>query len=911
MVLATPRPLETRNSRLGETGKASTDGTTGATYLPNPEAAILGQQNSGGSSGGGDNPQRGNDETPSGENNDNGDNQNTGSSDGGGGLPPGGGPPAAGAAPDPDDFDPSELSEDQRTYFQALADSGIPEDVAMWIARNTIIGQDSVDHIADLFGSLQRYMDDPSEIVAKAALCVRGETSATLADFLEELVLFAGDCIFEGHSRQTMLASTFSIVDAVVSMPRRPSDNNSAVTYVITLARFLVVNGVAPDNAAGCIAAESMNGGTAEIISSTILRSGEQLGWDNLVPEEIVSKVRTAADYLEPYDVSNLSGAEYSRMSVIVRNIISDSLDVTPLELPSGDESNMLRRELFRRWQAVGQLFVLIDAQARAVNTLLVDIELSQSSYDYDGSAPQFRHSLKAMASFMITDQMRGFGLSSDEALELIDALLTSKRNMPGSEEIIGNSAAFIMNYPYRVRDNSAEVKADFRAAFDLITQYDILTGVDYLLGQVLSELRGNADYAALDADLLRSPERDAVMNYIISTDGRPRRLADVAVTMMATGLPADDAALHFDAGQKAQRASRWAQATPSNSELSSFNQALRLEDALGVLAEDDVSLINVMAAPLDAFMRQGFSADQSFRCLERILKSWNWDPLGQFLGPGFSTGSIDGELRFVQLFDEERAFLSVQDSVAQFPSDMIKRLADDGLDPETVAALLVGTSLQDPGVPFAQKHTISILQTAPGALTLPKLQELVPYLNESVRPAMFLIAVAGGFLEGEAQLAELELQLSSMDAETRWALNASSRNSMAIESALYQLYGIDDFPEVYLDLETAETTLITKNGGNFELQGIEDWRAARNFTARLVLDSDTDNYVEFSCNKTFHVQFPGQARTYLADMPQEGNYVGRMLPPGTSITMISLDGSLAPKTTVFRLPPIRRSSEE
>jgi hypothetical protein len=912
--LITPRMLGSRDARLGEmAGKSSSDFVNSATTSAlNPDTAIRGQQNSGGSSGGGDDKQgrddKGNEST--GGNQGAGDG-NTNDIGGGGDLPPRSGPPAAGAAPDPDDFDASEWPNDKWSYFETLADRGIPEDVAMFIARNTNIGHDSVDHIADLFESLQRYMDDPSEIVAKAALCVSGENSSVLADFLEELVLFAGDCIFDNHSRQATWAAALSIVDTIVSTPRAPSSNNSNVTNVLSLARIMVGNGVAPADAAACVGIPSMNGATAGFISSVLLQSETEHGWYDLSAGDITSKVRAASEYLEAYDVRNLRSADYIRVSGVVRNILSHFLTGPLLELPSGNDGNTLSRELFRRWQAVGQLFRLSDEQADEVNALLVDIELTQSSYDYDGSAPQFRHSLKAMASFMITEQVRGFGLSADDALELIDTLLTSKRNMQGPEEIIGNSAAFIMNYPYRVRDNAADVKADFRAAFDLIAQYDILTGVDYLLGQVLSELRGNADYAALDDDFLHSPERDAVMTYIMSTEGSPRRLADVAITMMATGLPADEAALHFDAGQKAQRASRWAQSTPNNRELSTFNQALRLEDALGVLAEDDVSLINAMAAPLDAFMRQGFSAEQSFRCLDRILKSWNWDPLGQFLGPGFSTGSIDGERQFVQQFDEERAILSVQNSLLQFPTAVVTRLANDGLEPADVAELIVGPGFENSIVPVAQKQTISILQAISGTLTLSKLQELVPYLNESQRPAMLLTAVAQAFLGGGEQLAELELQLSSKDAEMRWALNPGMRNSMAIETALCSLYAIDDFPEVYLDLETAETTLITKNRRNFDLQGIEDWRAARNFSARLVLDPYSDNYIEFSCNKTFHVQFPGQALTHPADMPREGLYERRMLPPGTAITLISLDGDLAPKTTAFKLPTITRRNEE
>jgi hypothetical protein len=913
--LITPRMLGPRDARPSETaGKSSSDfGNSGTTSALNTDTAIRGQQNSSGSSGGGDDKQgqddKGKDST--GGNQGAGDG-NTNDIGGGGDLPPRGGPPAAGAAPDPDDFDASEWPNDKWSYFEALADRGIPEDVAMFIARNTNIGQDSVDHIADLFASLQRYMDDPSGIVAKAALCVHEENSSVLADFLEELVLFAGDCIFDGHSRQSTLASALSIVDAIVSMPRPSSGNNTNVANVLTLARFIVVNGVAPADVAACVGIESMNGGTAGFIASVVLQSETELGWHSMVPEEIINKVSAAADYLAAYDVSNLNSAEYNRVRQIVRNIISGSLDVTPLELPSGDESNMLRSELFQRWQAVGQLFRLSDEQADAVNTLLVGIELSQTNYDYDGSAPQFRHSLKAMASFLITGQERGHGLSPDDTLELIDTLLTSKRDLPGCEEIICNSAAFIMNYPYRVRNNSAEVKADFRAAFELITRHDILAGVDYLLGQVLSELRGNPDYTALDEDLLHSPERDAVMTYIMSTEGAPRRLADVVVTMMATGLPADEAALHFDAGLKAQRASRWAQATPSNTELSAFNQALQLEDALGILADDDVSLINTMAAPLDEFMRQGFSANQSFSCLERVLKSWNWDPLVQFLGPEFSRGSAAGEPLFELLSNQDRAFLSMQDSLSQFPADFIRRLAGDGLDPEAVADLLVGPGSENSLVPVAQKHTISILQAISGTLTPSKLQELVPYLNESRRPAMLLTAVAQSFLGGETQLAELELFLSDEDAQMRWALNANTRNSMAIETALCELFDIDDFPEVYIDLETAETTLITnKNDGNIELQGIEDWRAARNFSARLVLDSDTNNYIEFSCNKTFHVQFPGQEVSKPAEMLQEGYYGLRMLPPGTAIIMVSLDHNLTPKTTVFKLPPIRARAEE
>ncbi len=913
IIPATPHPLESRSSRPGETTKTSSDNSTGNTSFLSTEAAIRGENNETPSGGG--KKKDGKDGNPDGDkSNDVPSDGNDNMDDIGGGRnkPPGGGTPAAGAAPDPDDFDGSELTEDQRTYFQALANRGIPDDVAMWIARTTNIGQDSVDHIADLFESLRRHIDDPSEIVAKAGLCVRGENSSVLADFLEELVLFAGDCIFDGHSRQSTLASALSIVDAIVSMPRPSSGNSTNVANVLTLARFIVVNGVAPADVAACVGMESMNGGTAGFIASVVLQSETELGWHNMVPEEIVNKVRAAADYMEAYDVSILGGAQYDGLSEVVRDILSGSLRGTAFELPSGEESSTPRRERFQRWQAVGQMFNLSDEQADDVNRLLAAIELSQNSYDYDGSAPQFRHSLKAMASFLIADRERGYGSTADEALELIDTLLTAKSNLSGREEIICNSAAFIMNYPYRDRNSTAEAMADLREAFALTTQHDIFTGSDYQLLLVLSELRDNGDYAALDEDLLRSPERDAVMAYLMSGSGSPLRLADVAITMMATGLPADEAALHFDVGKRAERASRWAQVTPSNTELSSFNQALLLEDALSVLVGEDVSLLDTMAAPLDAFIRQGFSADAGFSCLASILKSWNWDPLGQFLEPGFSTARAADEPLFEILSNEDRAFLSVQDSLAQFPTDIITRLADNGLRPEDVADLLVGTGSENSLVPFAQKHTISILQAISGTLTLSKLQELVPYLNESRRPAMLLTAVAQSFLGVETQLAELELLLSDGDAQMRWALNANTRNSMAIETALCELFNIYDFPEVYLDLETAETTLITNNFvGNIELQSIEDWRAARNVSARLVLDPESRNYIEFSCNRRFNVQFPGQATSKPAETLQEGYYGLRMLPPGTTIIVVSVSGSSAPRTTVFKLPPVRSRLEE
>jgi hypothetical protein len=580
--------------------------------------------------------------------------------------------------------------------------------------------------------------------------------------------------------------------------------------------------------------------------------------------------------------------------------------------------SAYLHSPRIENWHDIALPFSLSDEQTDAVNEFLADIELSQRThYDFNAQNGSFRIFLKALAAFLMSDKDWGSSLSAGETAEQIQLLLASKNNMrsPGREEIICNSASFIMSFPYKGDPaNPDKLTADYREAFALAKTHDIS---ETLLAE-FSELRQTQDYMNSDEDLLAYDDRNAVMAYLVSSDESARRKAAVAMVMMRLGLPADEAAVQLDTSERAARVSGWARVMPNGTEMSVFTRVLQFENVLHNLSNNSVSLLDAMATPLAAFTNQGFSADQSFECLKKILMSWHSDPLEYFMNftPSDANTLIEPWLESIDegLYDENIVNGIVLASVGRFPGDFITRLTNNGFDPDTVSALLVFFRYS---ILLAQKQTVAILQAAEGALTLEKLQALVPYLNESNLPPTQLINIAQAFLADEAELAELEQRLTGAVTE------GNEQNSLAVEKALLDLMTMvkalrvpqniydpvelySDRAELYLDVETAETTFITDISGSIGRQHAVDWRAARNCTAKMVINDKDGIYTEFSCNKNFSMQFPGQAGAQPYDTPRDGYNISSNLPPGTTIIMDSINREGEPRSIVFRLPPIK-----
>jgi hypothetical protein len=671
-------------------------------------------------------------------------------------------------------------------------------------------------------------------------------------------------------------------------------------------------------------------GETAELIEGMLQSKNNKLGCDGLVDKSAMFILRypfktridieqTKADMREAIALTTRHDIKNPLNFVcwaLQANQDYSALDVDLLQSPENDSimsyfvsssdnprriANMavlmltpdLPRVLNERWQGVAQPFNLSEGQHDGINALLTDIEQSHMrDYDFDAQSGSFRFFLKALASFLIADHGRGRTMSPEETLGLIDTLLTSKNGTRDREDIISNSASFIMSFPYKGdRANSDNLTTDYREAFALAKRHDIR---ESLLAE-FSELKQSQGYMTSEVDILASHESDEVMAYLVASSENPRRKAAVAMMMMTNGLSADEATRDLDIGERAGRVSGWAQVMPGNTELSSFNQPLILEDALSALVHDNVSLLDLMRAPLQAFSRHSFTAERSFEGLERVLKLWNSDPLDPFL----QSGPL-GE-------NAERASLSARSSLAQFPTALITQLARDGLDPETVAALLVGPLNPESTVPLASKHTVSILQGASFALTLPKLQELVPYLNESKLPGRMLISIATGFLGSEAQFDELEESVSNLSKLVSRMMSPDELKLKEIEIALYVLCATDGVLEINLDIETAETAAVKLTKGNIERQGIAEWSATRNSTVKLFLHSDQ---FELSFNSPFRVRFPGQEHAQPAEMRVVGYYVCSRLPPGTEVIIDFTSSDGRQRIAPFRLPPIRRDLE-
>jgi hypothetical protein len=570
---------------------------------------------------------------------------------------------------------------------------------------------------------------------------------------------------------------------------------------------------------------------------------------------------------------------------------------------PEPDDVGVSRIQLIANWLARHP--DLSEEQSAAITLRFVDLELSQPDYNFDMPELNLRDRLKTLARFLVTEKQEerpGWSaysgqLSIDEAMQLIESLVESKRNKPEREAIIGFSAEFVRSCRYG--GGFEEVNADYREAFALASRHDIRRAM-YLM---LLQLSQNADYNTLDLNLLRSPERDNVMAYFLSSADDPRRKASVSVIMMTEGMDAEEAGRQLDLGGRAERIGRWAQVMPGNIGLSAFNQMLELEDALGGLVRNDDALLDVMSAPLEVFTRQGFAADESFSCLENVLRSWHSDPLGPFLEPTRPS------------WEDTRASLSARNTLAQFPTAIISRMASNSIDPATVASLLVGPSFEGSPVPAPPKYAISILQAASGNLTLPKLQELVPYLNESRLAPTLLIAITQRFLNGEAQLPDPEQQPSMEIASIIGTMSANERRAMAIETALNDLYGgnvaLRDNRRVFLDLETAETT-VSETSSNRALDD-DTLRNRTSFqfgTVELHPVDGTNSEFGFMSYFSFKTQLPGQANLIDVGLDPRTNLAMMRLPSGTEINMDFRNSSGEPRNVAFRLPPIRRAAE-
>jgi hypothetical protein len=653
--------------------------------------------------------------------------------------------------------------------------------------------------------------------------------------------------------------------------------------------------------------------------------------------EDIHNQYRAAVDLTAKHNIETNFGNPYH--FVILLRALEESTDYAALpqdilSSPADDEVmhyfvsssdsprrkaavavEMLQRPPIENWRGITLSFNLSDEQTDAINGFLAAIELSQRrSYDFDAQNGSFRIFLKALAAFLMSDKDWGASLSAGETAEQIQLLLASKNHMRflGPEQIICNSASFIMSFPYKGDPTKPDkLTADYREAFVLARTHDIR---ETLLAE-FSELRQTQDYMNSDEDLLAYDDRNAVMVYLVSSDESARRKAAVTMVMMRLGLPADEAAVQLDTSERAARVSGWARVMPNGTEMSVFNRVLQFEDTLRSLSNNSVSLLDAMGTPLAAFTNHGFSATKSFESLKRVLLQWNSDPIEHFMNATPLAVDVVNEPWFESiyedLYDEGEASRAVLAAVGRFPSDFITRLANSGFDPETVSDLLV---FYKPSISVAEKHTVAILQAAVGDLTHEKLQVLIPYLNDSNLPATQLINITQAFLAGTGELAELEQRLIGVVTDD------NPQNSLAMEKALLDVmtmvtaFGgreiINGRAELYLDIATANTTFITDISGSIGRQFIVDWRAARNFTAKLVVNDEDRNYTEFSCNKQFSLQFPGQVGAQPEDSRRDGYDIRSNLPAGTAIIMDSIGTDGERRSVVFRLPPIRGGGE-
>jgi hypothetical protein len=245
-----------------------------------------------------------------------------------------------------------------------------------------------------------------------------------------------------------------------------------------------------------------------------------------------------------------------------------------------GGVSEETRLQTTAEWRVTDPYFGLYPEEDDSISSLLAGIELSQRSEDQDVRDDQrsfiamMRVPLKLFASYIISPGKDGpernppacgltilrtpvaanfdtAKLSPEETAELIEALLASKIASSDRERLILNSIDFILNYAFTLLRSFYKSEDDLREAFALTTRHDI---VDHIWDPshhvfTLAALAENQLYQASSVELIRSPERDKVMDYFVSSADDPSRKANIIAVIMATGLPADEAMRKLDSG--------------------------------------------------------------------------------------------------------------------------------------------------------------------------------------------------------------------------------------------------------------------------------------------------------------------------------------------------------------------------
>jgi hypothetical protein len=245
-----------------------------------------------------------------------------------------------------------------------------------------------------------------------------------------------------------------------------------------------------------------------------------------------------------------------------------------------GEVSEEARLQINEEWRATDPYFRLMPDKDDSISSLLAGIELSQRSEDKEVQDDQrsfiakMRVPLKLLASCLISSYQEGpvgnppacgltiirtpfpdvvgaRRLSPEETAELIEALLASKIDSPDRERLVLNSIDFILNYSFALLADIYKSQDDLREAFALTTRHDI---VDHSWDPnhhvfTLSALAENEIYQASSIELIRSPERDKVMEYFVSSMDDANRKANIIAVIMATGLPAEEAIRKLDAG--------------------------------------------------------------------------------------------------------------------------------------------------------------------------------------------------------------------------------------------------------------------------------------------------------------------------------------------------------------------------
>ncbi len=859
VALSMPRNVDVRSPRHSDTAaKGAAEGGTASTSVLNAEAAIHNQQSGGGSPGGGSQQGQGGDTTGGNDSNDNagGGDQNTGGIGGGGrGTIR---PTATGANPEEPDDDAA-----RRARL-----------TAEWRPDHLGISRELRADITSRFVELE--LSQPDYNFDYPRFYFRAELLA-LAKFL-----VTTNQLNLGSKRvsigQLSLDEAIELIKSLLEAKRNTPGRDEIVQYSSQFIRIHIYKGVTEE-------------ANADYREAFALASRHDI-------RQSLTELFLQMGETEEYKTLNLNFMRSPARDAVMDYLISSS---DSLEQKIAVAIDMMPPRYVELWQAVAAPFTLTSEQNDAISELLLGLEVSHwQDYDFNTETVPFRFFLKTLAAFLM-GQGQGMRLSLDETSYQLDALLNSKSGLPECEAIICNSASFIMAFPYKAHsarpDKAIE---DYGETINLAIRHDIREP----LVDEFSQLYRLRDFAELDVDLLAAPEFESVMAYFVSSSDSPNRKAAIAVVMLTTGLTLDEARRNYEMGLRAERARSWAEATPGNTQLYAFNQALDLEDDFRDLMGNDFSLLDMFAAPLRAFDSQGFAAEQSVNCLERVLRNSHGEPIEQFRE---STRPMSDQLEWRR---------NARNSLAQFPVDFMTRMANDGISPQICADHIVGATSGSLSVPVMQKNTVSILQATSGTLTPAKLQQLVPYLNGSRLAPTLLIAIAQSFLENETPLAELQQQaianIGTMTTDQQHTITIENRliDIVNTETALLNSQTLGGIEEAYLDMETGDTKLILTVSEHLGRMGLASWSSARSCIVKLVLNSEVNEYAEFSSKQSFNVQFPGQLRRQDADSAGADNYFCRRLPPGTVVSMDFTDSNGAERNLVFRLPQIRGRTE-